>query len=190
MSSNRVDQRNITAAGNVAGGNIDNSITINAPPSRSNPLAAILASYDEEIRSGTSFDQIIDKLQHWHEPDDPTTAVIGVKEKLLGGDREDLIHFAIRAKELFTKCLARHQNSKAAQEIFAHLLAMIWQKFNSLIRPRILEGRSKEEIDQLIQTELIDAIENLLGSNPLRIDQSEISGMIYFLTGNCHLKWS
>jgi hypothetical protein len=183
-----VSQKNVKAGRDVAGRDIDNSLTINNQHSGRSPLASLIQKYNEELASGTSIEAIIEKLQHWTEPD-VGTEVLGVKEKLQKGERPELVEFGLKAKELFTKCLYRHQHSRAAQEMCAYLLAAVWQKFNSVIRPRILEGVPNAQIDSLVQIELVQPIEQMLDTNPLQIDQSEISGMIYFLTGNCHLNW-
>lgn len=181
-------QKNVTAAGDIAGRDIDKSVTINRHAPSKSPLASLIQKYSEEVTDGANFDLIVEKLQHWKDPNS-STDVLGVKEKLQRGNRPDLVVFGIQAKEMFTKCLYRHQHSKAAQEMCAYLLAAIWQRFNGFIRPRILEGLPNIHIDALVQSELVAPIEEILDSNPLQIDQSEIIGMIYFLTGNCHLNW-
>jgi hypothetical protein len=45
----------------------------------------------------------------------------------------------------------------------------------------------------VIQRALVDSvitpIEDVLGENPLLLDAVEVMGMIYYLTGNCHIRW-
>lgn len=189
MENLEVHQKNVTAGGDIAVGDIDKSLTINKPSSKS-PLANLIEKYHQERVDGVLFDSIIEKLQHWKDPDpEENTQVLGVREKLQKGSRLDLVRFGLRAKEIFTKCLMRHQHSHAAQEIFAYLLASVWQKFNGQIHTRISDGMSNAQIDALVQSEVVEAVETLLDSNPLQIDQAEIAGMIYFLTGNCHINW-
>lgn len=188
MSENhKVEQRDVTAGGDVAGGNIDKSITVNTLKSHRSPLSGLIARYASEVRSEQTGSEIIAKLEHWSTTDGHE--VLGVREKLERGNRHDLVRFALHAKELFAKCLVRHQHSLIAQEMFAYLLGSIWQKFNATISPRIAEGRTHEEIDILIQTNIIEPMVEILDSNPLNLDPSELSGMMYFLTGNCHLNW-
>lgn len=185
--SERTEQHGITAGGDVAGGDIDKSLNIFNQGLGRSPLATLIARYAEEVRFGFQGSEIIEKLQHWSTPE--SSEVLGVRDKLERGNRPELVKFGLEAKELFTKCLARHQHSKFAQEMFAYLLGWMWQRFNATIRPRIVEGQSAEKIDSLIQIEIINPMEQMLDSNPLGIDPSELSGMMYFLTGNCHLNW-
>ena len=57
------------------------------------------------------------------------------------------------------------------------------------IIPLIKEGLSKTLINKAIQETIIDPIHHLLEVNILNLCSDEIHGMLYFLTGNCHLKW-
>jgi hypothetical protein len=46
------------------------------------------------------------------------------------------------------------------------------------------------EIKRAVQHEIIDPIEAMLGENVLDLYADEINGMLYFLTGNCHIRWT
>ena len=41
----------------------------------------------------------------------------------------------------------------------------------------------------LIAQAVLHRVRRLLGENPLRLFAEEINGMLYFLTGNCHIRW-
>jgi hypothetical protein len=41
----------------------------------------------------------------------------------------------------------------------------------------------------LVQSQIISPVSELLGENVLDIYPDELSGMLYFLTGNCHIRW-
>jgi hypothetical protein len=41
-----------------------------------------------------------------------------------------------------------------------------------------------------IKDEIINVLLQKLGENILEIYADSISGMLFFLTGNCHIKWS
>ena len=173
---------NVIAQGDVAGGNIYNYAQ------SSTPLSQLYEDFQKEIEEGGEpFQDIIEKLQHWKDSDSPEPE--GVEKKLKDGDRPELVDMGLRAKEQFSKVLLKHQYSKAAQFILSYLLGKVWNSFSFVIIPRIKEGAPSNEIDLLIQEHVVGPIEEILGSNPLAIDPSEIQGMIYFLTGNCHLKW-
>ena len=84
----------------------------------------------------------------------------------------------------------KNEHSETAQLIYAFLLAKVYSSFQTNIYPRISEGLSEEFINQLVTEYIIKPLEDILGNNLLRIYDDEINGMIYFLTGNCHIKWN
>jgi len=69
-------------------------------------------------------------------------------------------------------------------------LAKVYSRFENNIYPRLNEGHPEEYINQLVDEFIVKPIEDLLGSNLLHIYEDEINGMIYFLMGNCHIKWN
>ena len=115
---------------------------------------------------------------------------MGLEEKLRKGNRPDVIDVAIAAKDCFSKILVKHEYSCAAMEIYAYLLAKVHQLFSSVIYTKICRGASADEIDKLLVTEVYEKVEIILEENPLGISPEEIMGMLFFLTGNCHLKWN
>jgi hypothetical protein len=106
------------------------------------------------------------------------------------GNRLKYLNFAEKSKEKFTKKLLKNEHSETAQYIYAFLLAKVYSRFETTIYPRLNEGHSEEFINQLLDEFIIKPIEDLLGNNLLRIFEDEINGMIYFLMGNCHIKWN
>jgi len=107
---------------------------------------------------------------------------------LRAGNRSDLELEALQLKERFSKKLARLQFSEQAQEIFAHVLSKIHAFFSLRVRPKLLHGASRYEIDQLIYEELLVPIHNEIAGCNL-IDLVDLQGMMYFLAGNCHISW-
>lgn len=150
-------------------------------------MARMIAKYRVETSNDREVKQTIERLQRWFRSEGD---VIGLDEKLRLGEREDLIALAIEAKDRFSKCLLRHEYSPAAQEIYAFLLAKTYQIFVSIIHPHICRGATAAEIDKLLVSEVYDKVEVLLEDNPLEIMPEEVMGMLYWLTGNCHLKWA
>jgi len=151
------------------------------------PMARMIAKFRIETENDREMKMTIDRLQRWFKSEGD---VIGLDEKLRLGERADIIKLAIEAKERFSKCLLRHEYSPAAQEIYAFLLAKTYQIFVTIIYPQICRGSTAAEIDRLLVTEVYDKVEALLEDNPLEISPEEVMGMLYWLTGNCHLQWS
>lgn len=113
-----------------------------------------------------------------------------LKKKLENGNRLKYLEFAEISKEKFAKKLLLNEHSESAQLIYAFLLAKVYTSFQTNIYTRLNEGHPEEYINQLIAESIVKPLEELLGDNLLRIYDDEINGMIYFLTGNCHIKWN
>jgi len=131
----------------------------------------------------------IEKLQKYLTPAEGQKRSRNLEEKLRTGNRDDLVEEALRLKENFSKKIHKNQFSEQAQELFAHILAQINSFFNSKIRPLILSDAPAEHIDKLIYDELVIKIYDDVGNCKLDIDTEEIKGMLFYLTGNCHLEW-
>jgi hypothetical protein len=117
--------------------------------------------------------------------------VIGLEEKLKNGNRENIIDYAKEVKERFHKKLLKtSQYSLAAQEINAYILFKIRRCFMEEIYTLICNNTSKEQISSFITERIINPVKAELGINLFQYNEEDIQGMIYFLTGNCHIKWS
>ena len=78
---------------------------------------------------------------------------------------------------------------ESAQKIYAYLLGEVWNRFNLLVVPGIKEGGSKLEVDELIQDKVIGPVLDLIPENVFDLYPPHITGMLFFLTGTCHVKW-
>lgn len=145
--------------------------------------------FEKEKAESQLFTEIIEELLHFK-----TYAineeVIGIERKLENGNRLLYLNFAEKSKEKFAKKLMINEHSETAQQIYAFLLAKVYTSFQSNVYPRISEDHPEEFINQLISEYIVKPLEEILGDNLLRIYDDEINGMIYFLTGNCHIKWN
>src|SRR5262249_42754126 len=141
-----------------------------------------------EVENDIQTSEKLRELQRYGEAkEDP---LIPLEKKLVDGHREDLLEFAMETKERFTKELARHTHFLSAQKIHAHLLAKIWSVFSTRILPAIRSGQDRLAIERLIQSEIIDPTLADLRDNPFCYSDPDIQGMIYYLTGNCHITWA
>jgi len=190
-------QKSNKVLGDQAAGNIDKSTTnieiesvenlVIPRPASTSPMSRMIAKYRAETEKDCEIKVMIDRLQRWHCR--PVGDVIGLEEKLRNGGRPDIVDTAVAAKDRFSKILTKHEYSPAAQEIYAYLLAKIHQLFSMIIFPQICRCSKPEEINRLLVTDVYDRIEHLLEDNPLEITPEEVMGMLFWLTGNCHLKW-
>ena len=190
---NEVTQSDNTVGnGDIAGRDILKPTIINIGRVSSggkSQLEILYKKLEEEKKASTIFCEIVDELLHF-KTYAKDTDVIGLEQKLENGRRLKYLDFAEKSKEKFTKKLLKNEHSETAQHIYAFLLAKVYSRFETNISPRLSENHPEEYINQLIAELIIKPIEELLGNNLLHIYEDEINGMIYFLTGNCHIKWN
>ena len=74
--------------------------------------------------------------------------------------------------------------------LYAYLLAQVWVLFSELIYTKITQGVPADTVNLALVNEVYPRVEKLLENNPLGIDVAEIKGMLFWLTGNCHIKWA
>lgn len=186
MAKTHIDQSGSTAGGNIAAGDINTTnIVIPTTPS---PLQSLLERIDKERDADPEFNALIDILQHFSESA-YEGAPLGLKKKLEDGSRTDLVVQATREKEIFAKQLSKHQHSESAQNVYAYLLGVVKDRFVQHITPMLQNDVPLEQIDTAIVNHIINPCIAELLHNPLAISSVHLHGMIYFLTGNCYIKW-
>jgi hypothetical protein len=151
------------------------------------PISILSEKYKNECESQNELKNFIDALMHYVDFDDD---VKGLEVKLqAGGKRNDYIESAKINKELFAKRLVKRDLSFTAQMIFVHILGRIKTSFQHKIVPQIKTGITEAVIERAIYDDVIAPINEELEENVLQLTMDEISGMLYFLTGNCHIRW-
>ena len=186
---NKVKQEGINSGGDTAGRDIKKTINVNLTEKRNKYLCSLMERFKKERDGNIQVNTIIDELTHYKTPIH-SERIIGLENKLKKGKREDLLDDALITKEKFTKKLLKYELFESAQEIYAILLAHVYYNFRTHIVPIIKEETySNSEINKLIDERVIDPLFNELDENVLKIYKDEINGMIYFLTGNCHIRW-
>ncbi len=185
-----VQQNNNQALGDIVAGSKYETTNINqfgtsAPSSR---LARLLARYQHEIEQDERTSEKLKELQRYSEAKEGP--LIPIQTKLNEGRRGDLIDYALETKECFAKQLVLHTHFESAQKIHLHLLSRIWSVFQTRILPEIRAGQSRLVIEKLIQSEIVDPTLVDLQDNPFDYTDREVQGMLYYLTGNCHIRWA
>jgi hypothetical protein len=94
-------------------------------------------------------------------------------------------------KEMVYAELRKNMFSRTFQTIYATLMGKIYEEFQTWVQPAILRGASREQIDQLVNVHVVRPVVSELEtcSEYDGVATSTVRGMIYFLTGNCHLVW-
>ena len=173
--------RNITAGGNVIGR--DNITNILPAPTQMDLLSQ---RYVEEKSNQQVTYVIIDELTHYS---NEKYDIRDLTEKLEDAGFGYLIDVGEELKEEVSKLIIRNQHYKSAQKIITYLLAEVESIFNANIKCKLLDVREEASLKLLFRTHLEKEIQAHLGDNVLEIFNRQINGMVYFLTGNCHLEW-
>ena len=117
------------------------------------------------------------------------------EEKLSdGGFKKSSIRDALRLKELYARRATMYQDYPSAQQINLDLFTRIRHEFEDTIFPIIESGAELSVVMQQIRTKIVIPIMQLLNENGasdehLHYSEDHIYGMIYYLTGMCHLNW-
>lgn len=115
--------------------------------------------------------------------------VRGLEDKLSSSNRADMLKIASRLKEEASKTIMRLQTSPVAQDIITLVLSQIYSNFVLLVTPAIEGGESRQIVDALINDKVISPAIDMLGENDLMITTEDILGLLFFLGGNCHIRW-
>jgi hypothetical protein len=119
----------------------------------------------------------------------PDREIVGLEKKLELGARPDLFRRASFLKNKFARRVAKNQMSLTEQHVYIQILSAINTIWYQRIHPMIVSGATTHEIDQLILEELIKPIHQAIVRFDHTITTEIVSGMLYFLTGKCHLIW-
>lgn len=166
----------------------DTNYIINTPPPDPAALSRLLAQIQELSETDEDFQYFIGRLDFFSNQK-AQTPIIGLEHKLLNGGRDDLLEIAIERKDAFAKRLFKSQLNRRRQGIFLYILQKISFAFEEQIRPLMKQGAPNEVIDSVILKGIVDTIYHEVMAEDFTIDQYIISGMLYFLTGKCHLIW-
>lgn len=117
--------------------------------------------------------------------------VIGLEEKLRLAGRDHQLTIAVALKENVYADIKANIFSPAYQLIVATLMSKVHERFDSQIRPLIKAGLDSAHIDRAVSEQITNPISNELDECPQFEDVAldYVRGMVFFLTGNCHIRW-
>lgn len=121
---------------------------------------------------------------------------IGLEQKLRdGGFTERAIEKARRLKQYFAKKSTKFQYYESAQRIDSYLFAKVCGSFDAYVMPIIEQETPLIDIKQCVYERVILPIMSELNDNGaedscLCYNEEDIFGMLYYLTGNCHINWT
>jgi hypothetical protein len=183
---NMSEQSDNTVGGDLAGGNITkhyyhpNSLA-------SEYLRELYQKCLDEKNSETI--KFAEKLDYYNST--MTGDVLGLEGKLEAAGREDRLWYAKEAKEQYHKKLLKTATfSQATQEINIFLLSEVQSSYLLNVYPLICDDDNQTTVDHAVENLIVKSLLELLGINLLGFTSMDILGMLYFLTGNCHIKWT
>ena len=185
------NQRGNQVGGHLAGRDVH--VTYNNSYS-TDTAKGFLASLYERLRSeGTqpgisSADTFIEELQHYF--DRPASELNRtLADKLSASGRQDLIPFAEAEKERAMKKIMRFQTSETAQQIFAYVLGELRNRFLLHVSPLLAANASRADVDAAMHDKVIGPVAHSMEPSPLFLDPGMVMALLFYLAGNCHIKW-
>lgn len=117
--------------------------------------------------------------------------VVGLEEKLKMAGRQRQTQLAKELKENVYSALKANIFSPTYQLIAATLIAKVHDRFETYVRPLIERSCDAETIDKAVSEHVVQPFAAELEDCPQFEDVAVdyVRGMVYFLTGNCHIRW-
>jgi len=118
-----------------------------------------------------------------------------MEEKLRdGGFKPSAIEKAKRLKEYWAKEAFRTSDYPVIQEDNFNLYSRIATEFDIYIMPMIEDRKPLRDVMQTLHEKIVCPIMDIFretgyNDDNIRYTYDHIYGMIYYLTGNCHLNW-
>lgn len=146
----------------------------------------------EEVQADTRYNGVMDELNRYLTKLDGVETEVKLRD---GGFGDKEITRAIERKMEYSKKLEKGRYFLSAQWINSQLLAKIKIDFEEKVeRPLISTEASKEEILDAVLHHVVEPMLDLLNVEGehdefLNYNAEDVYGMIYYLTGKCHLNW-
>lgn len=185
MSSLMSTVRDNTVTGDVAGRDVIKTYNAVREPTA---MAKLVEQYLAETLADKTLTDWTEKLEHFLS-NEANPDVRGLEEKLTAAGRTELVKSALHRKQAAYKAILRQQGSKSAQTIYTFLMAEIVVNFEQSVLPLVQDGASRPIVDAAMLEKVIAPAMSMLESNPLNLDKMDIQGLVYFLAGNCYIRW-
>jgi hypothetical protein len=121
--------------------------------------------------------------------DSESRQVIGLENKLIKANKAMFLDEALISSQKASKMILRFQNIKSYQIIFNHVLSLIITRFRAHVVPLIKNGVDDLTIKTMINTVIVEPLNQEVSLAGGYITSDLIEGMLYFLTEKCHVEW-
>lgn len=146
---------------------------------------------NKEVASDERYEGIMESLKYYLTSRDGIDMPTKLQD---GGFKESEIIEATRKKEKYAKRLELNKFFESAQWIDSQLFGKIKMDFEAFVLPLVNAGATKDEILKEVVLKVVQPVLDLInieGENDevLNYNADDIFGMVYYLTGQCHLNW-
>ena len=154
-------------------------------------LAQKFKQLKEDVANQAYFAGFLNDFKHYN----TTLDGVGMPKKLTDAGFSDRdIANATARKHQYAKKLEEFRLYKTAQAIDLELFAIICNNFETYVEPLIDADAGISKIKECIREKIVGPIYEMLNTDGqddtlLDYNMNHIYGMIYFLTGKCHLNW-
>lgn len=145
----------------------------------------------EEVQNDERYESFIEDFHNYNTIQDG----IGLEQKLIdaGFNYMEILR-GLKFKEKYSKRVVIGEMFQSQQEIDVEIFSLIDNNFYTYVFPKIEEDAPKSEILIILKEKVIQPILDILNresesDNFLNYNANDIYGMVYFLTGKCHLNW-
>jgi hypothetical protein len=175
----------------IAGDKIDNrsttTIHLATNGTAGNELSLLYSKLKTDGIGDSSHGRFSEKLQHYMAARTEGD-VRGLEAKLLEANRPEQVADAKDLKERAFKSIMKFQTSRTAQRVYTIVLTELHASFTLTVTPVIQQGANRIVVDQCINA-VLQSTKNMLGENVLEFDAIDLLGLLYYLGGNCHIRW-
>ena len=146
----------------------------------------------EEVEKDIILNDFIDDFRRYNIKLDGKS----MPDKLIDGGFNNVeIIRATKRKHMYSKKLEKNKLYETAQLIDMELFSLINLYFETYIEPLVENGAAKIVIKQTVLEKIVQPIFDLINQDGrddtfLNYTIEEIYGMVFFLTGKCHLNWA
>ena len=146
---------------------------------------------NKEVASDERYEGIMESLKYYLTKLDGIDMPTKLED---GGLKKNEIIEATRKKERYAKKLELNRFFESAQWIDSQLFGKIKMDFEAFVLPLINKGVSKDEIFKEVVIKVVQPVLDLINvegecDEVLNYNADDIFGMVYYLTGQCHLNW-
>lgn len=146
---------------------------------------------NNEVKSNDRYEGIMESLKFYLTSRDGIDMPTKLKD---GGFKSNEIIEATMKKQNYAKRLELNKYYESAQWIDSQLFAKIKMDFEAFVMPLINAEASKDVVLREVVLKVVQPVLDLInveGENDevLNYNADDVFGMIYYLTGQCHLNW-